>query len=245
MAGGISRARLVDSFAPDERALAMLARIGRFSDDAVLRGVAAEIEADGIAVIDPVFLLEEALAGKAGWRVPDRLARSSATWSWPLRSPNRSAPSTSDRRWRCAAAWWPRSKRWRAPTRRSGARRRCAGVAWSSRRPPSRGRTCASIALRSARNHRIAFRDRRRAARCRSRADHDPRTQRTLGWPTRRRITVYGHAVNFSAAVVGAGRLGALHAAKYAAIPGLRLAMWSISTPSGPRRWLGSAVRPP
>jgi|SRR5579875_2506557 DUF1009 family protein len=62
MAGGISRARLKDSFAPDRRALAMLARVGKFSDDAVLRGVAGELEADGIEVIDPVYLLENALA---------------------------------------------------------------------------------------------------------------------------------------------------------------------------------------
>jgi DUF1009 family protein len=61
MAGGISRARLPDAFAPDGRALAMLARIGRFSDDAVLRGVAAELEAEGIAVIDPVPMLKDAL----------------------------------------------------------------------------------------------------------------------------------------------------------------------------------------
>jgi DUF1009 family protein len=71
MAGGISRARLVDSFAPDQRALAMLARIGRFSDDAVLRGVAGELEADGIVVIDPVFLLEEALAGEGRMAGPE------------------------------------------------------------------------------------------------------------------------------------------------------------------------------
>jgi DUF1009 family protein len=62
MAGGISRARLADSFAPDARALAMLSRIGRFSDDAILRGLAAEIEAEGIEVIDPVPLLEGAIA---------------------------------------------------------------------------------------------------------------------------------------------------------------------------------------
>ncbi len=62
MAGGISRARLVDSFAPDARALAMLARIGRFSDDAVLRGVAGEIEAEGIEVIDPIPMLDNILA---------------------------------------------------------------------------------------------------------------------------------------------------------------------------------------
>jgi len=62
MAGGIARARLADSFAPDARALAMLSRIGRFSDDAVLRGLAAEIESDGIEVIDPVPLLEDVIA---------------------------------------------------------------------------------------------------------------------------------------------------------------------------------------
>ncbi|HKV53386.1 MAG TPA: UDP-2,3-diacylglucosamine diphosphatase LpxI [Candidatus Binataceae bacterium] len=62
MAGGISRARLADSFAPDARAVAMLTRIGRLSDDAVLRGVAGEIEADGMSVIDPVPMLENVLA---------------------------------------------------------------------------------------------------------------------------------------------------------------------------------------
>src|SRR5208282_1237773 len=44
MAGGISRARLQHAFAPDNRALMMLAKLDRFSDDAVLRGVAAEVE---------------------------------------------------------------------------------------------------------------------------------------------------------------------------------------------------------
>lgn len=62
MAGGISRARLANSFAPDRRALMMLARIGRFSDDAVLRGVAAELESEGIPVVDPVPMLEGILA---------------------------------------------------------------------------------------------------------------------------------------------------------------------------------------
>jgi hypothetical protein len=62
MAGGISRARLQDSFAPDPRALAMLARLGKFSDDTVLRGVATELEADGIEIIDPIYLLEDVLA---------------------------------------------------------------------------------------------------------------------------------------------------------------------------------------
>jgi len=62
MAGGISRARLKDSFAPDARALKMLAGIGRFSDDAVLRGVAREVEAEGIKMIDPIPMIEHWLA---------------------------------------------------------------------------------------------------------------------------------------------------------------------------------------
>jgi UDP-2,3-diacylglucosamine hydrolase len=62
MAGGISRARLQDSFAPDARALKMLAGLQRMSDDAVLRGVAREIESAGIAMIDPVPMLADVLA---------------------------------------------------------------------------------------------------------------------------------------------------------------------------------------
>ncbi len=54
MAGGISRQRLITSFRPDSRALQMLAQVGKLSDDAVLRGVAAELESEGITVIDPV-----------------------------------------------------------------------------------------------------------------------------------------------------------------------------------------------
>lgn len=62
MAGGISRARLADSFSPDQRALTMLAGITRWSDDAVLRAIAREVESEGIPVIDPVPMLEDALA---------------------------------------------------------------------------------------------------------------------------------------------------------------------------------------
>jgi DUF1009 family protein len=62
MAGGISRVRLRHAFAPDQRAITMLARLGRFSDDNVLRGVAAELESEGIRVIDPVPMLDGVLA---------------------------------------------------------------------------------------------------------------------------------------------------------------------------------------
>jgi DUF1009 family protein len=73
MAGGISRARLKDSFAPDARALRMLAGITRWSDDAVLRAIAGEVESEGIPVIDPVPMLPDVLAsdGLMAGPVPD------------------------------------------------------------------------------------------------------------------------------------------------------------------------------
>jgi len=71
MAGGIVRARLGESFAPDARAIAMLSRVGRFSDDALLRAIAAEIESDGIAMIDPVPMLDDALAARGRMAGPE------------------------------------------------------------------------------------------------------------------------------------------------------------------------------
>jgi DUF1009 family protein len=62
MAGGISRANLGETFAPDERAIKMLSSITRWSDDAVLRAIAREIESEGIPVIDPVPLMDDAIA---------------------------------------------------------------------------------------------------------------------------------------------------------------------------------------
>lgn len=62
MAGGISRARLSTTFMPDQRAMTMLASITRWSDDAVLRAIAREIETEGIPVIDPVALMDDAIA---------------------------------------------------------------------------------------------------------------------------------------------------------------------------------------
>jgi DUF1009 family protein len=74
MAGGIARARLGESFAPDARAIAMLARVGRFSDDALLRAIAAEVESDGIEMIDPVPMLENALAAHGRMAGPEPTA---------------------------------------------------------------------------------------------------------------------------------------------------------------------------
>src|SRR5262249_37383800 len=51
MAGGIKKARLFQGFRPDLRGAAFLARMRTLYDDKLLRGVAAELESEGIAVI--------------------------------------------------------------------------------------------------------------------------------------------------------------------------------------------------
>ena len=51
MAGGIKKARLFSGFRPDLRGAAFLARMRTLHDDKLLRGIADEIEADGIRVI--------------------------------------------------------------------------------------------------------------------------------------------------------------------------------------------------
>jgi DUF1009 family protein len=57
MAGGIDKAALLERFAPDERAQRFLARLTQWSDDTLLRGVAGELESEGIAVVDSTLFL--------------------------------------------------------------------------------------------------------------------------------------------------------------------------------------------
>jgi DUF1009 family protein len=61
MAGGIRKATLLEHFAPDERAQRMLQRLTDFGDDAILRGLAAEIESEGIPVVESTLFLSSLL----------------------------------------------------------------------------------------------------------------------------------------------------------------------------------------
>jgi DUF1009 family protein len=61
MAGGIRKAALMEHFAPDERGVRFLSRLETWSDDAVLRGVAAELEGEGIQVVESTLFLESIL----------------------------------------------------------------------------------------------------------------------------------------------------------------------------------------
>src|SRR5262245_42937896 len=51
LAGGIKKARLFRGFRPDFRGAAFLARVRSLHDDRLLRGIADELESDGIRVI--------------------------------------------------------------------------------------------------------------------------------------------------------------------------------------------------
>lgn len=51
MAGGIRKARLFDGFRPDLRGAAFLARLRTLQDDRILRGIADELEGEGIRVL--------------------------------------------------------------------------------------------------------------------------------------------------------------------------------------------------
>ncbi len=61
MAGGIRKAALMRQFAPDERGTRLLARLASFSDDALLRAVAGELESEGIQVVESTLFLASML----------------------------------------------------------------------------------------------------------------------------------------------------------------------------------------
>lgn len=65
MAGGIHKSGLLENFEPDARAMQMLAKLGAWGDDAILRGVAGELEAEGIRIVESTLFLTSILT-KAG-----------------------------------------------------------------------------------------------------------------------------------------------------------------------------------
>lgn len=62
MAGGINRGRLFKHFRPDFRALNLIRRVGAGHDDRLLRGVADELESEGITIVPATIFLEELMA---------------------------------------------------------------------------------------------------------------------------------------------------------------------------------------
>ncbi len=59
MAGGIGKARLFGGFRPDLRGAALLARLRTLHDDKILRGIAEELEGEGIPVVESTRYMPE------------------------------------------------------------------------------------------------------------------------------------------------------------------------------------------
>jgi DUF1009 family protein len=72
MVGGITKVRLFDDFKPDARALALLARVGTIRDDELLRALAAELEVEGMTVVESTLYLGDLVpaAGVLSARTP-------------------------------------------------------------------------------------------------------------------------------------------------------------------------------
>jgi DUF1009 family protein len=72
MAGGIQKVKLFSNFRPDLRGAAFLARVRSREDDQLLRGVADELEGQGIRILESTLFLSEIVSGEGvlGRRAP-------------------------------------------------------------------------------------------------------------------------------------------------------------------------------
>ncbi len=64
MAGGIHKAGLMENFAPDDRGMRMLGRLQQWSDDALLRELANELESEGIEIVESTLFLDSILTSE-------------------------------------------------------------------------------------------------------------------------------------------------------------------------------------
>jgi DUF1009 family protein len=62
MAGGIKKVKIFSNFRPDLRGAAFLARVRSRDDDRLLRGVAEELEREGIRVVESTIFLSQIIA---------------------------------------------------------------------------------------------------------------------------------------------------------------------------------------
>jgi UDP-2,3-diacylglucosamine hydrolase len=64
MAGGIQKVKFLENFRPDLRGARFLARMKSKDDDALLRGVAEELESEGIKILDSTLCLSQIVASE-------------------------------------------------------------------------------------------------------------------------------------------------------------------------------------
>ncbi len=86
MAGGIRKTHLFSGAMPDLRGAALLARLIAKKDDSILRGVAAELESEGITVRESTLYLDNLLApaGILTRRRPSREEQGDIEFGWQM-----------------------------------------------------------------------------------------------------------------------------------------------------------------
>ncbi len=84
MLGGIKKTNVFTTLRPDLRALAIFSRLKHWKDDAILRGVAEELEKEGLEVCDSTFGLEGILAeqGFLTFRKPSKKEEEDIQFGW-------------------------------------------------------------------------------------------------------------------------------------------------------------------
>ncbi|HXF91887.1 MAG TPA: UDP-2,3-diacylglucosamine diphosphatase LpxI [Nitrospiraceae bacterium] len=86
MLGGISKTHVFTAVRPDFRALALATRLARWKDDEILRGIAAELESEGITIRESTFGLEGILVeeGSLTDRKPSRKEWEDVRYGWEV-----------------------------------------------------------------------------------------------------------------------------------------------------------------
>ena len=86
MIGGIRKTHIFSRIQPDVRGLALLRRVVERKDDALLRAIAAELEAEGIEIIDSTFGLTDVLAdeGVLSVRKPKASEQADIAYGWDI-----------------------------------------------------------------------------------------------------------------------------------------------------------------
>lgn len=89
MAGGISKAGALAHFQPDARGLAFISRLSSLKDDVILRGIAQELEREGIVVVESTRFLSALLPqdGTLTTTAPDAQQRKTFVWVWLRQKP--------------------------------------------------------------------------------------------------------------------------------------------------------------
>lgn len=77
MAGGIKKVKFLENFRPDLRGAKFLARIKRKDDDALLRGIAEELESEGIKILQSTLCVPQIVASEG---VLTQRSPSAAEW---------------------------------------------------------------------------------------------------------------------------------------------------------------------